>query len=150
MSNQVLSSVAVFALSCSIGCQKPASLSEGRPLGGGNVYQTRDEVRALCPNANWLETEHDEVSFIFCANDLPAYGNSRMEVRGWVFRPRTREWKNVLTVQLNGVVSVELSVDPKTGLFMAKGNANSNKFKDHTVCTLDLRALLQPKIAECV
>lgn len=104
------------------------------------MYKTREEVRALFPKAQWLETKQGETSFMFCANDLPAYGNSRMEIQGWVFRRHSKEWESVLTVRLNGVVDVKLSVDPKTGVFSAKGSAD-NKFKDESVCTFDLRAV---------
>jgi hypothetical protein len=76
---------------------------------------------------------------MFCAYDLPAYGNSRMEIQGWVSRRHSKVWESLLTVRLNGVGDVKLSIDPKMGLFSAKGSAD-NKFKDESVCTFDLRA----------
>jgi hypothetical protein len=130
---------AATALFCVTGCQDAAPLSEAPVLGGGKVYKTRDEVRALFPKGQWLETKQGETSFMFCADHLPAYGNSRMVVQGWAFRTYSKEWESVLTVRLNGVVDVQLSVDEKTGLFSAKGSAD-NKFKDKSVCTFDLRA----------
>jgi hypothetical protein len=76
---------------------------------------------------------------MFCAIDLPAYGNSRMEIQAWAFRPNGKMWERMFTVRLNGVVDVMLSVNPKTGLFSAKGKAD-NEFKGKSVFTYDLTA----------
>ena len=139
MLKKALLRIGATALFFVTGCQDAAPLPEAQVLGGGKVYKTREEVKALYPKAKWLETMQGETSFMFCANDLPAYGNSRMEVQGWVFRRHSKVWESVLSVLLNGVVDVKLLVDPKLGLFSAKGSAD-NKFKDESVCTFDLRA----------
>ena len=124
---------------CITGCQDTAHVPVAQVLGRGKACKTHGEVKALFPNAQWLEIEQGETSFMFCANDLPAYSNSSMVIQGWVYRSYSKDWENVLTVRLNGVVDVKLSVDPKTGLFSVKGSAD-NKFKDVSVCTFDLRA----------
>jgi hypothetical protein len=139
MLKEVILQITAAAFFCVTSCEDCGPLPQAQVLAGGNVYKTREEVRALFPKAKWLEFKHGEASFLFCANDLPAYGNSRMEIQGWAFRSPTKVWESVLTVQLNGVVDVKLSVDPKTGLFSAKGSAD-NRFKDESVCTFDLRA----------
>jgi hypothetical protein len=139
MLNKAIPRIAATMLFCVTGCQDAAHLPKTQILGGGTEYKTSEEVRALFPEAKWLEFKQGDTDFMFCANVLPAYGNSRMEVQGWVFRHHSKVWENVLTVYLNGVVDVKLSVDPKTGLFSAKGSAD-NKFKDESVCTFDLRA----------
>jgi hypothetical protein len=139
MLRELVLRIAATALFCVSSCQDATPLPDAQVFGGGNVYKTREEVRAQFPKARWLETKQGDTSFMFCANDLPAYGNSRMEVQGWVFTRHSKVWESVLTVQLNGVVDVKLSVDPKTGLFSAKGSAD-NKFKDEQICTFDLRA----------
>jgi hypothetical protein len=139
MLNETLLRIGVTALLCVTICQNAAPLPQAQVLGGGKVYKTPEEIRVQYPKAKWLESKHGETSFLFCANDLPAYGNSRIEIQGWVFRTYSKMWESVLTVQLSGVVEVKLSIDPKTGLFLAKGNAE-NKFKDVSVCTFNLRA----------
>ena len=79
------------------------------------------------------------MSFMFCANVLPSYGSSRIEIHGWIFRRHSDQWEEFLSLHTNGVGHVMLSLDEKTGLFSVKGGAN-NKFMDQAVCTFDLNA----------
>ena len=108
---------------------------------GGKVLKTRDEVKALCPGADsWVETEYGGRTFMFCAKPAPSYGSSkRIDIHGWMFRLHSNEWEAFLSVRANGVGQVMLSVDPKSGLFSAKGSAN-NKFRNRAVFTFDLTA----------
>jgi hypothetical protein len=134
--------LATAALMCAASCQKndrPMAEAQALRTGGGKVLKTRDDVQAMFPAAKWLETEQGERRFMFCANDLPALANGKMEIHGWVFRRHSDQWETVFTVLLNGVGAVTLSVDQETGLFSAKGRAN-NKFLDQSVFTFDLRA----------
>ncbi len=94
MDKKAILRIAFTGLFCVIGCQDAAHLPEAQVLGGGKVHKTREEVKALFPDAKWLELKQGEASFMFCANDLPAYGNFRMEVQGWVFRRRTQQSGN--------------------------------------------------------
>lgn len=140
MLKEIVLQSAAMALFCILSwhCSERFSDAQSLEEGGSKVHKTREEVRSLFPRAKWIEINQGEASFMFCANDLPAYGNSRMEIQGWVFRRHSKVWETVLTVRLDGVVDVTLSVDPKTRLFSAKGSAD-NKFKDQSVCTYDLR-----------
>lgn len=134
--------IGAAALICAAGCQKndpPKPAARTLEDTGDKVLKTREDVKALFPDAAWLEAKQGEASFMFCANDLPAYGSSKIEVHGWVFRRHSEQWEKVFTVRLNGVGGVKLSVDPKTGVFSATGSAN-NKFKDKPVFTFDLLA----------
>jgi hypothetical protein len=145
--NEITLLLVVTVLVCVTSCQKAAPQPEaqsleqtGHPWGdeGGKVFKTREDVKAQFPTADWLETQQGEAKFIFCSKDLPAFGNSRIVVHGWVFRSHSNQWESVLTIRLSGVGKVTLSVDPNSGLFSAKGSAN-NKFMGQSVCTFDLR-----------
>jgi len=129
------------ALICAAGCQKTASMRMAQALGDaeGKVLKTHEDVKALFPDAEWLESQQAEARFMFCANYLPSYGSSKIDIHAWAFRRHSNQWESVFAVQLNGVGRVTLSIDPKTGLFSAKGSAN-NQFLDKSVFTFDLRA----------
>jgi len=133
--------MAAAILSCAVGCQISAPKYEAvvPETAEGKVLKTRDDVRALFPVAEWLEYEHNEGRFMFCANHQPSYGCSIIDVRGWVFRDHSGQWESVFVVQLNGVGGVTLSVNPTTQVFSAKGSAN-NAFLDQPAFTFDLRA----------
>lgn len=139
MLKQAILRIGAIAFICVTGCQPAAPKPEERFFRGGKAYKTHEEMKAEFPKAQWLEAKQGETSFMFCANDLTAWGVSRMEIQGFVFRRYAKAWENVLTVRLIEVGDVKLSVDPKMGLFSAKGSAD-NKFKDKSVCTFDLRA----------
>jgi hypothetical protein len=135
----LLISAATFI--CVACCQNTVPVTEPAELGNteGKVVKASEDVKADFPDAEWLETKQDQVRFMFCANDLPSYGESRIEIRGWVYRSYSERWESVLVVQLTGVGKVTLSVDPNTRLFSAKGSAN-NKFLNESLCTFDLSA----------
>jgi hypothetical protein len=155
MVKHVILLMGTVALICAAGCQNndsPMPETQVRdssmniylypPLGegvGGKVLKTPEDVKDLFPDAIWLETQQGEARFMFCANDLPAYGSSRIDIHGWVFRRHSNQWERVFAVRLNGVGRVTISVDSDAGLFSAKGSAN-NKFLDKSVFTFDLRA----------
>ena len=61
-----------------------------------------------------------------------------MVVHAWVFRTRPGEWQRVFAVQVNGAPKLKLSVDPKTGIFSAKGSVYSKPEKE--LLTFDLNA----------
>ena len=103
------------------------------------MLKTAEDVKALFPDAEWLESQLPEARFMFCANYLPAFGSSKIDIHAWVFRRHSGQWENISLVRLNGVGKVVLSVDPKTRVFSVKGAAN-NKFLDQLVFTFDLRA----------
>ena len=93
---------------------------------------------ALFPKrASWLESEYRGVKCMFCVNPIPAFGNGRDDVHGWVFRKYCQRWEKLLSVRLYCVGNVQLSLDPKTGIFSAKGGAN-NEFKGKAIFTFDL------------
>jgi hypothetical protein len=133
--------MAAAALICAAGCQNDPPIPAPRAVeaGEGKMLKTRDDVKALFPDAEWLQVQLGEEKYMFCANELPSYGNSKIDIHGWVFRRHSGLWESVLTVQLTGVGGVKLMVDPKTCLFSVTGCAN-NKFLDQSVCTFDLRA----------
>jgi hypothetical protein len=123
-----------------VGCRRSEQLPElTLEDHGGKVLKSREDVMAQFRSAVWLEAKHGENQFMFCANDLPSYGNSKIDVHGWIFRDYSEQWESVLMVRLTGVLNVTLSVDPKTGLFSAKGSAN-NKFMNQVLCTFDVTA----------
>jgi hypothetical protein len=125
------------------GCQREreptATGDRGGELIGGPMSTARTSTKALFPNADWLETNYAGLEFMFCANDLPAYGNSTIEVHGWAYRQHSAQWESILKIRLMGLGRVALSVDSKSGAFVVKGTAN-NKFLDQSVLMLDLRA----------
>lgn len=121
--------------------QDPATFVERAPdKSKAHVLKTREDVRALFDTAgSWLEAKHGGAKFMFCANTLPAYGNSTIDIHAWVFRSRSKHWDKLFSIRTNGVGKLGFSVDPKTGGFSAKGAAN-NKFKNKTVFSFDLNA----------
>jgi hypothetical protein len=107
----------------------------------GKVLKTREDVRTLFPSADsWLETQHGAADFIFCTNPLPSWGNSEIEIHGWVFRSYSKRWEKILFIRADGAGKVLLSIDPKTGLLTARGSVN-NEFMNQIVCTFDLNII---------
>jgi hypothetical protein len=117
--------------------QRATASQELEPI--GDPVSDARIIKALFPNAHWLETQHAGLKFMFCANVLPAAGNSKIEIHGWVFRQHSGEWESILKVRLYYIGHVALSVDSKSGFFVVKGAAN-NEFLDQSVLMLDLRA----------
>lgn len=133
-----VTTVLMWAVGCGANTPKPISLTPEENV--SRVLKTREDVMALHDTASsWLEAKHGGAKFLFCEADLPAYGSSKIDIHGWVFRSHSEQWESLFSVRTNSVGELELSVDSHTGIFSAKGTAN-NKFKDHAVFTFDLNA----------
>ena len=132
-----------LTLLCSAG---PMSQERKPPLPGGywpplegKLLKTRDEVKALYPKTDvWLETHYDGTDYMFSSYFLWNVGDPPMEIHGWVFPRGSNTWVKFYSVVLR-CGPVKLSVDPKTGVFEAKG-AGNNEFKDKSVCAIGLAA----------
>jgi hypothetical protein len=80
-------------------------------------------------------------SFMFCVADAgQLWGVQRIVIQGWMSSGDSKVWTHVLTVRLNNVSDVKLSVDPKTGVLSAKDIGRHYFDKDKPICTFDLSA----------
>ncbi len=136
----VLFLVAALALLAGCGAYQQTLDTPIAVEGKSEVAKSREDVKSLVDTTTpWLEVTFNDMEYMFCAKDLPAYGSSRIELHGWVFRKHSKQWERVFLVRTNGVGRLGLSVDSKNGVFSARGTAN-NKFKDKKVFDFDLDA----------
>ena len=141
-------SCVIGAIALTLLCSAGPRSQEGKSLLPGNSYlpqlegkllKTRDDVKARYPKtAVWLETPYDGMDYMFSSYFLWSGGDPWMEIHGWVFPSGSNSWVKFYSVLLR-CGPVKLSVDPKTGVFEAKGGAN-NKFENKPVCTISLAA----------
>ena len=109
-------------------------------VGGNDVAKSREDVKRLVDtNEPWLETSLNNMHYMFVAEVLPAYGSSRIDLHGWVYRQRSERWEKMFVVRTNGVGAIRLSVDHESGILLATGTAN-NKFLGKKVFQFDLNA----------
>ena len=107
---------------------------------GNDVAKSREDVKRLVhTNEPWLETSFNNMHYMFVAEVLPAYGSSRIDLHGWVYRHHSGQWEKMFVVRTNGVGAIQLSVDQESGMLSAIGTAN-NKFLDKKVFEFDLNA----------
>ena len=108
--------------------------------GGKDAAKSREDVKRLVDtNEPWLETSFNNVQYMFVAEVLPAYGSSKIDLHGWVYRQHLQQWEKILVVRTNGVGAIQLSVDQESGMLSATGTAN-NKFLGKKVFEFDLNA----------
>jgi len=85
---------------------------------GGKVLVSRDDVKSVFPDrAKWLEHKQGKDQYVFCVIDLRILGVYKEEVRGWVYREYSKQWSPIFTTRLQDTAGVNVSVDPKTGIF---------------------------------
>jgi len=89
----------------------------------------------------WKEATFRGSKLLFCLIVLPSFGESYMDVLGWVWREAFQEWRPLLNVKTRNLGDAVWNIDSTTGIFSLKGDAN-NELKGVEVVRFDLRAVL--------
>jgi hypothetical protein len=134
------SAIAVVAILLVItaGCNPPKPVTTQEPVGfGGVMFSTKEDMKQRYPNAEWYAIGD---KYIFCANDLPSYGRSRIEICGWIYRKQSIQWESVVNVIVHDIGKVALIHDEHNDTISVDGRAN-NRYMNKSVLTLQLDVL---------
>jgi len=106
---------------------------------GGKVLVTPEDVKNIFPDkSKWMEHKRGEHKYLFCIINLTIVTAYKEEVRGWAYRESSKQWAPIFTARLQDTAGVDISVDPKTGIFTAKEGATNSGYKNRSVFSFDL------------
>lgn len=88
----------------------------------------------------WKEATFRDNKLLFCLIVLPSFGESYMDVLGWVWRDAFQEWRPLLNVKTRNLGKAMWEIDSKAGIFSLRGDAY-NHLNGVEVVRFDLRAV---------
>ncbi|MCH8046713.1 MAG: hypothetical protein IID44_23670 [Planctomycetes bacterium] len=101
---------------------------------------TKAELRESIPLAEWKWLEHDGMKIAVGVYVLPSFGESYIDVYGYVYNRHFKEWRQFCIAKTRNAGHVEVLLDPKQGFVKVIGAAN-NRLKGKTVVMWNIAAL---------
>jgi len=87
---------------------------------------------------DWKETTFQERKLLFCVAVLPSFGESYIDIHGWIYREYLKAWQPFLLAKTHSLGKAEWEVDAKKGILSVRGAAN-NEVNGVEVLRFDLR-----------
>ncbi len=138
-------------LAC-VGCDSRAELGDSATLnnvseptvagiGQISVPRNADFNELDRTEPQWHRFEFNDKNIAVAVVTVPSFGNSYIDVYGYVYNDRLSEWRRFLAANTQDAGRVEVSVDNTSGQLIVIGAAN-NLLKNKTIVAFDLRAML--------
>ena len=101
---------------------------------------TKAELREFLPIAKWKCFEHEGMKIAVGVYVLPSFGESYIDVYGYVYKQHFKEWRQSCIVKTRNAGRVEVLLDSKQGFVKVIGAAN-NRLKGKTIVMWNIAAL---------
>ena len=121
--------------------QKKAA-TEGKvkfPSGVPETAATKAELREFLP-VKWKWFEHEGMKIAVGVYVLPSFGESYIDVYGYVDNKHFKQWRRSCIVKTRNAGRVEVLLDSKQGFVKVIGAAN-NRLKGKTIVMWNIAAL---------
>ena len=104
-----------------------------------NLVKSYDPPAGIGLASNdWKEATFQERKLLFCVAVLSSFGESYIDVHGWIYREYLKAWQPFLLAKTHSLGKAQWEIDSKKGILSVRGAAN-NEVNGVEVLRFDLR-----------